>query len=804
MMTRLVPSLFIVFCLTLVGVAADLVNNGQPVAEIVVADNPTPSVKTAATELQRHLEAMSGAKLAIVSRPSPGIGNQVYVGESEYTRKLGVTMDDIQYDGFKIIARGNYVVLAGRQMYHYAAHCARFKDVARNDRQKAWEEFCGHKWRSPSFWDERNYQKDLGFYILDGTGTLYAMYELLEQLGLRWYMPDAELGIVIPKLKDIRIKDQDLKKEPQFPQRIMSNVGSRYKDEFLWYKSMKMGVAFGIPHHHSVGRLLEFYKEEQPREYYGEINGKVDTMSPRLTSERLREDFLEYLEWFDKAYPGFQYAAICQPDGWSTMDSRDTAVGWDRSTQRGTRGCFSDYAWDFNLDIRKRYMQRFPDKKFVVYAYAGTNRPPTIIDKVPDNMVVAFCQTSPQWMSAPYNQDREVRDEWLKMLDGKNQLLIYDYYLEQAPIRNFPPVPVIFTKFMQQNFREMYGRCLGFQVEVPWITSAEAKQTPIHLRRPGLSHLMLYLHNRFCWDKNLDVPEVLNEYYDLFFGPARAEMKEFYEFAEEVWIRPEQRQITVAGGFLKPADVNRYFDILTRAGVKAGDSIYGKRIGVIALEMEPLKQLFEKLNRTGPTVHAFIANERPKIDGDLDKPFWRARPYTFNPLRDLTTGEIPRHVGTSVSLRWLADDSALIVGIECLEPRMSRLKEACKDRDSMSIFADDNVEIRLETAQGIRPFIVINPAGTVYDECVTANVADLPHFYTVKPVAVKKYPDRWTVEVQVDAKPIAGERPTDYFPWGVQVNRQRMAGNRPEHYMLSPSGTSFKDLKCMGNLMIRK
>jgi hypothetical protein len=170
----------------------------------------------------------------------------------------------------------------------------------------------------------------------------------------------------------------------------------------------------------------------------------------------------------------------------------------------------------------------------------------------------------------------------------------------------------------------------------------------------------------------------------------------------------------------------------------------------------------------------------------------------------MITGEQPTHVGTAVSFRWCADKPALVVGIECMEPKMNRLREGCKDRDSMSIFSDDTVEIRLETAQGARPLIVVNPRGTVYDECLTANVADLPSFYKVQPVAVKKLADRWTVEVQVDARPISGERPTEYYPWGVNVCRQRMAGNRPEHYMLSPSGTKFNDLKSMGNLVIRR
>lgn len=804
MMIRLFASLFLVFGLAQVGRGVDLVRDGQPVAEIVTVENPTPSVKTAAAELQRHLEAISGAKLPIVTRVSADVGAQVYVGESDYTRKLGVTTDDIQYDGFKIVAKGNAVILVGRQTYHYLAHCALFKDVARNSRQKAWEEFCGHKWRSPTFWDERDFRDDLGFHLRDATGTLYAVYDLLEQFGMRWYMPGAELGIVVPKLRDIRVPDQTLRKEPQFPHRVLANTAPAPRDEFLWYKSMKMGTAEMMPCYHSVGRPMQFYKEEQPPEYYGVVNGRIDYSSPRLTSERLRKDFLEYLEWADKAYPGIPYASIGQPDGWSTIDSRDAAAGWDKNAERGSRGCYSDYAWDFILDIRQRYMQKFPDRKFTVMAYSGTNRRPTLIDAIPDNVTVFFCQTSPQWMVAPNSQDRSVRQEWLKLLNNKNQLVIYDYYLEHAPIRNFPPVPVIFTRFMQENFRELYDRCSGFYVEVPWVPSSEEKQATFRLRRPGLSHLMLYLHSRLCWEKNLDVPAVLNEYYDLFFGPARAEMKEFHEFAEQVWTRPEPRQITAAGGFLKPADVDRYFDILTRAKAKAGDSIYGKRIALLATEMDPLKQLFEKLKRTGPTVQAFLTAEKPAIDGDLDKPFWRARPYTFTPLRDLTTGETPKHVGTSVSFRWLDDDSALIVGIECQEPRMDRLRDGCKERDSMAIFNDDNVEIRLETAQGLRPFIVINPAATLYDECVTQNVADLPHFYTVSPVAVKKYADRWTVEVRIDAKPISGARPTEYFPWGVQVNRQRMAGNTPEHYMLSPSGTNFREPTCMGNLIFRR
>ena len=120
----------------------------------------------------------------------------------------------------------------------------------------------------------------------------------------------------------------------------------------------------------------------------------------------------------------------------------------------------------------------------------------------------------------------------------------------------------------------------------------------------------------------------------------------------------------------------------------------------------------------------------------------------------------------------------------------------------MSIFDDDTVEVRLETAGGSRPFIVVNPAGVVYDECVTERLEDLPTFYEVSQVAVKRQPDRWTVELRIDAEPIKGERPTVKRPWGIHVNRQRMAGERPEHTMLSPSGTNFKNMTTMASLTV--
>jgi len=808
--TLLLPFFFSAAALS----AADvpLVVEGKPVSEIVLAQDATPSVRTAARELQRHLRAMSGAELPIVTAASPGVKHHVYVGESEATRKLGFSLAGLKHDGFKMVAADNHVIVAGPQFYNFAKSFSLFRDVSRNVWQQKWEELTGHKWRFPPLTDYRDFSTEFGFHTMDGTGTLFGVYALLEQLGMRWYAPIPELGMVIPETKNIAVKVQDTKQEPEFPVRFFADcrVGWSIPDEFLWYKAMGVGADRFVPIYHSVSGPIEIEPEQQPQEYYGRVGGKVDYKTPRFSSERLRADTAAYLEVVDKHFPGIGYFGIGQPDGWSLLDSDDAAAGWDKFKERGQSGRYSDYAWDFNMAVRDRLKGKYPDKKFTFFGYGPTGRIPSHLKKVPDDVVIGFTQTAAGWSLPERSHELANRKEWIAAMNGPEQLLIWEYYLQHAPNYNFPPVPIIFPAHMKQSFDGLYDHALGFTAEIGWTTAStidtKAANMPI-MARPWISHLMLYLHSKLCWNRNLDIRATMDEYFELFYGPAKAEMKEFFTFAESVWMRPDPRQITSAGGFLKQADVERYFDILGRAKAKAGESIYGRRIAGITGEMEPLKLLFEKLKRTGPNLQIKTAPQPPVIDGDLNKPFWRAddpQGYAFQTLREMLTGELPHHVDTQVTFRWLDDNSALIVGIECREPKMNRLVEACKEPDSMDIFGDDMVEIRLETAGGIRPFIGINSAGVIFDQCVTERVEDLPAFYRVGKAAVKKYADRWTVEVRIDAKPLSGTRPTTFLPWGVNICRQRKAGNTTEHYMLSPSGTNFREPSVMGNIFVRK
>ena len=133
---------------------------------------------------------------------------------------------------------------------------------------------------------------------------------------------------------------------------------------------MRVGRAFVMPIYHSLSGPMKLYKEDQPAEYYGVVNGKIDYSVPKLNSPRLRADLVEYLELVDKGFPGIDYVCIGQPDGWSGLDSADAAAGWDKIAECGPSGRFSNYYWDFILDVRKRIMEKHPEKTFTVFAYS--------------------------------------------------------------------------------------------------------------------------------------------------------------------------------------------------------------------------------------------------------------------------------------------------------------------------------------------------------------------------------------------------------------------------------------------------
>jgi tetratricopeptide (TPR) repeat protein len=566
----------------------DIVRNGRPTAEIILADEAMPQARLAAQELRDHILKISGAELAITNRPSGNL-YPIYVGESAYTRGLKLDLNGIDKEGYRIVAKKDYMALMGRDKifpFYPRGH------IDRSVRQKLleeWQTYAGEKWDFPflSLYDPRNFNKEFGFSLFDPSGTLFAVYDFLEQIGVRWYLPYA-CGTVIPELRNVTAARQDVTRRPAFEQRYLRVGWGNHKETFLWSKRQKLGLSELAMTSHGTPLVTVFNKQAHP-EYFAVIGGKPDLQdiqngpgTARLAPP-LKEAMIRYGNKFFERYPELRHMSAAPNDGYVAMDDRDRETGWLRE-QYGERGKMSDYAWTFVNEVAQGMAKTHPDKVVMGLAYSGYRKPPPGIPKLASNVGATYCQTRAMDLINPVER-AEIsgeREEWLRKLPS-GEFYIWEYFLWHQKGEPLWGVPVIFTRIMQTDMQALRGKSRGEYVEAWPLQGGEMW---------GIDHLTINLQARLYWEPGLDLEKFMNEYCRLFYGPAAAEMREFFNFAEEVWMRTAPRQLGDGKGFLQPADVERYFEILERARNLAGQTIYGERIDLIIKDCQPMRQIF--------------------------------------------------------------------------------------------------------------------------------------------------------------------------------------------------------------------
>jgi hypothetical protein len=91
-----------------------LVTDGKPNSTIVVAKNSTPSADLAALELQYHVKKITGAVLPVKTDGEEVTGIRILVGESRYTRKLGISVKDFNPQEYLIQFQPDTIIMMGR------------------------------------------------------------------------------------------------------------------------------------------------------------------------------------------------------------------------------------------------------------------------------------------------------------------------------------------------------------------------------------------------------------------------------------------------------------------------------------------------------------------------------------------------------------------------------------------------------------------------------------------------------------------------------------------------------------------
>jgi len=119
-----------------------LVEHGQPRAEIILAERPARAAQLGAFELQTYVEKITGATLAIVSKPTGEVPVKIYVGESEAARQVGVNADGLERDAFHMVSGPNWLALVGNDLeFTPREPWARHHGEWLREKQQQWEQY---------------------------------------------------------------------------------------------------------------------------------------------------------------------------------------------------------------------------------------------------------------------------------------------------------------------------------------------------------------------------------------------------------------------------------------------------------------------------------------------------------------------------------------------------------------------------------------------------------------------------------------------------------------------------------------
>ncbi len=785
------------FCLPTAFGQSFIIRESKPCAEIIIAEQPPRMVKLAAEDLQTYIEQITGAKLPITTAPGQDVPVQIYVGKSPFTDKLGVTDVGLKYGAFRMVSGDKYLVLLGHDsdFTPMQPYLRNYGDIPRL--MAEWDKVTGEKWGFPLSNLYKQYNGDLKIWEKDERGSFNAVCEFLRMQGVRWYLP-GKLGEIVPKKGTIELPRIDKTVRPDFALRYPYQAFHMFaheqatRDEVLWQLRLglnqapdligdfEMSLGHGITPVHARDEV----KQAHP-EYYALFNGKRDTTTygegrPCLSSQGLFEENVKYVRKMFDLYDAPMVSVMPQ-DGYSSACECPLCAG--KSTpERGWSGQISDYVWDYVNRVAIEVYKTHPNKKISCLAYGTYALPPTKIAKLSPNLAVGIAQARIHFHDPEkQRQFEQLRKAWLDKMPGNDkQLWTWEYYLYGRPGVPTVYMPVVFPHTIARDLRSLKGVSMGDFIEV-------YRDQKVGISDLATSHLNIYVTSRLWWDADQDIDALLEEYYTLYYGPAREEMKAFLQYAEANFMDMGK----------KAEKIQKVFDLLGKAQQKAPpDSVYAQRIALIADYIKPMKDLQAQLGKgreNVPEARAIIHDgAKLTIDGRLDEEAWQG--LAAYGLSELQTGRVPVFK-TSFKALWIGD--SLYLGITCEDVDTKRLDPQAKKRDDMSVFNGDCVEIELETQNHSYYQFAVSPAGTLVD--LDREDGLNPLWTSGAEVATQIGEKSWTIEIRIPvAAPnqteidalngVSGRKPTEAYPWYVNVCRQRIRENDAELSAFSPTG----------------
>lgn len=795
------------FCFAFHAGAAEhtIVENGQPRAEIVVAETPLRTVRMAAQELQNYIEKISGARLPIVTKPT-GQAVKLFVGRGPLTDALKITADGLKDGAYRLVSGNDWLALIGEdtEFTPIEPWAKSNAEIVAGTAQREWDKITGALWGMPNLLmykdrftlpgdtglpdDQRKAGQKLAplrLWSFDERGSFNAVCGWLQKLGVRWYAP-GELGEVVPSLKTIPLPRLDETVRPDFPiRRVNVRFGVHGLNLAMWAMRLGSRDPYGVQCAHGMDDMThrdEIFtkhpdwfalyggkRHNQPGQQLNQLcysNGELFQQTVRNVRAQLDHYKLDAI-------------SVMPPDGYTAICQCKLCEGKD-SPERGQRGYLSDYVWDFVNRVAREVRKTHPDKKVLNCAYGSYTLPPLKIARLEPNVVVSIVGGRRPVNNRPDEQEecRKLRESWLAKTS--NPIIIFENY-------PFTDRGWYLPAFTPHTMGASINAIKGFsQGEDIWLSvRQDFEKTGM-----GFNHFLVYFTQRMYWGgKNADVDAMLREYCRTFYGPAEQEMLAFFDYCEANWQAMEKDK----------AKADAALALFAKAQSAADPaSVCGKRLVLMDDFLKGLRSKSQQLGRLrGPVpVLRLVGDPRGKIviDGKLDDDAWQNCPAaSMCRLRELQTGHQPIF-GTTVKSLWIGNN--LYFAIRCDEHPGEKLNIGSTRKDDSALWYGDTVEVLLETESRSYYQIAVSPSGGVADLDRSAARNAWSSWNSQAEVATHVADDHWTVEMRIPVTQdendplhsVIGRKPTKSLPWHINLCRQRIREDGSECSAFSPTG----------------
>jgi hypothetical protein len=470
--TTVLASAVIGLATTAGAATAPLVVEGKARAVIVLPARPEALERQAARELSEHLALMTGAELAVVE------------GEQAAAERIPVYLGSAADPALDVLSRA-----AGE---------------------------------NPSTFTLRVAEDRIDIRGLSAEGTLFGVYELLEQLGFRWYVP-GDLGRVVPQGDTANVTLQTETQAPAMELRLLQPWSGATSG---WIARQRLGGRQRSTGKHGIPPFDERDREklfEQHPEYFALIGGERrmrqicagNPAAAELTARTVRARFEPTTEKFYVGMGPRDGDGYCECDLCGELDGGVPDPLYGGQTSKTGR-----YIAFFNR-VLELLEDDYPNLHIVWYVYANHMMPPPQGLEPNPRIVGVFAPITIdriRGMDNPMSPDRHVFrwliDAWAAT--GPNELCYRGYYNNLACVQ----LPKTQIDRVRNEIPALHERGVNV-MRVECIHQSWASDP-----------LTLYLAARLMWNVNLDVDRTLDEFYRLFYGPAEQPMRAYHEQLE--------------------------------------------------------------------------------------------------------------------------------------------------------------------------------------------------------------------------------------------------------------------------------